>query len=47
MVIECKMMYAAPFDGKGFKEVPENWYSHFPAGILWENIGEVVIAWKK
>ena len=48
MVIECKTMYAAPFDLDGFKsEVPKNMYSHFPAGIHSMYIGEVVGAWKK
>ena len=47
MIIECKMMYAAPFDRKGFKEVPEKMYSNFPAGIHTMYIGEVVNAWKK
>ena len=48
MVIECKTMYAAPFDPDGFKsDVPKNMYSHFPAGIHTMYIGEVVGAWKK
>lgn len=48
MVIECKIMYAAPFDPKGFKsDVPKNLYSRFPAGIHSMYIGEVVNAWKK
>ena len=48
MVIECKTMYAAPFDPEGFKsDVPKNMYSHFPAGIHHMYIGEVVGAWKK
>ena len=48
MVIECKLMYAAPFDPKGFKsEVPKRMYSFFPAGIHSMYIGEVVNAWKK
>ena len=47
MVIECKMMYAAPFDQKGFKEVPLQMYSNFPAGIHSMYIGEVINAWKK
>ena len=47
MVIECKMMYAAPFDPKGFKEVPKNLYKNFPAGIHSMYIGEVVNAWRK
>jgi len=48
MVIECKMMYAAPFDPQGFKsDVPKQMYANFPAGIHSMYIGEVVNAWKK
>ena len=48
MVIECRIMYAAPFDPNGFKsDVPQNMYSRFPAGIHSMYIGEVVNAWKK
>ena len=48
MVIECKIMYAAPFDPQYFKsDVPMNMYSHFPAGVHSMYIGEVVNAWKK
>ena len=48
MVIECKLMYAAPFESNGFKsDVPRNRYSRFPAGIHSMYIGEVVNAWKK
>ena len=48
MVIECRTMYAAPFDPQYFKsDVPKRMYSHFPAGIHSMYIGEVVNAWKK
>ena len=48
MVIECKIMYAAPFDPQGFKsDAPKNMYAHFPAGIHSMYVGEVVNAWKK
>ena len=48
MVIECKIMYAAPFDPQNFKsDVPKNMYGHFPAGVHSMYIGEVVNAWKK
>lgn len=48
LVIECKIMYAAPFDPQNFKgEVPKRQYSHFPAGLHTMYIGEVVGAWKK
>ena len=48
MVIECKLMYVAPFDPNGFKsDVPKNMYGRFPAGIHSMYIGEVVNSWKK
>lgn len=48
MVLECRTMYAAPFDPKYFKdEVPKQMYSNFPAGLHTMYIGEVVNAWKK
>ncbi len=48
MVIECKIMYAAPFDAQYFKsDVPRNMYANFPAGVHSMYIGEVVNAWKK
>ena len=48
MVIECKTMYASPFDPKNFKsDVPKRMYSNLPAGIHTMYIGEVVNAWKK
>ena len=48
MVIECRTMYAAPFDPEGFKsDAPKKMYSNFPAGIHSMYIGEVVGAWKK
>ena len=48
MVIECKIMYVAPFDPDGFRsEAPKNMYSNFPAGIHTMYIGEVVNAWRK
>lgn len=48
MVIECKIMYAAPFNPDGFKsDVPKNMYRNFPAGIHSMYIGEVVGAWRK
>jgi len=46
MVIECKTMYAAPFDPKFYKsEVPKNVYSNFSGGIQTMYIGEIVGAW--
>ena len=48
MVIECKIMYAAPFDPQYFKsDAPKRMYANFPAGIHSMYIGEVVDAWKK
>lgn len=48
MVIECRTMYAAPFDPQYFKDdVPKQMYSKFPAGLHTMYIGEVVNAWKK
>ena len=47
-VIECEVMYAAPFEEKNFRnDVPKKTYSNFPAGIHSMYIGEVVGAWKK
>ena len=48
MVIECKIMYAAPFDPQYFKsDAPKQMYAYFPAGIHSMYIGEVVNAWEK
>jgi len=48
MVIECKKMYAAPFDPQGFmSDAPKQMYANFPAGIHSMYIGEVVNAWIK
>ena len=48
MVIECKIMYAAPFEPQYFKsDAPKNMYANFPAGIHSMYIGEVINAWKK
>ena len=48
MVMECRIMYVAPFDPKGFKsDVPNKMYRNFPAGIHTMYIGEVINAWKK
>lgn len=48
MVIECRIMYAAPFNLQYFKsDAPKRMYDNFPAGIHSMYIGEVVNAWKK
>ena len=47
-VIECEVIYAAPFGEKNFRnDVPKKTYSNFPAGIHSMYIGEVVGVWKK
>ena len=47
MVIECKIMYAAPLDPQHFKsDVPKKVYGN-PASVHSMYIGEVVNAWKK
>ena len=47
MVIECKIMFAAPLDPQHFKsDVPKKVYGN-PASVHSMNIGEVVNAWKK
>jgi flavin reductase (DIM6/NTAB) family NADH-FMN oxidoreductase RutF len=48
MVIECRIMYAAPFDPQYFKsDAPKNMYRNFHAGVHTMYIGEVVNAWRK
>ena len=48
LVLECRTMYAAPFDPQYFKDdVPKQMYANFPAGLHTMYIGEVVNAWKK
>ena len=48
MVIECRIMYAAPFDPQYFKsDAPKKMYRNFPAGVHTMYIGEVVNAWRK
>ena len=48
LVVECRIMYAAPFDPQYFKgDPPRRMYASFPAGLHTEYIGEVVNAWKK
>ena len=47
LVLECELMYAAPFDPAGFREIPAALYADFPAGIHTEYIGHVVRALKR
>jgi len=47
-VIECEVMYAAPFGEKNFRnDVPKKTYCNFPAGTHSMYIGEIVGVWKK
>ena len=47
MVIECKIMFAAPLDPQHFKsDVPKKVYGN-PASVHSMYIGEVINAWKK
>lgn len=48
LVLECRTMYAAPFDPRYFRDdVPKRMYANFPAGFHTMYIGEVVNAWEK
>ena len=48
VVLECRIMYAAPFDPQYYKDdVPKRMYANFAAGVHTMYIGEVVNAWKK
>ncbi len=47
LVLECELMYAAPFDPAGFREIPAALYADFPSGIHTEYIGHVVRALKR
>jgi flavin reductase (DIM6/NTAB) family NADH-FMN oxidoreductase RutF len=47
MVLECEMMYSAPFDPAGMRAVPQKLYSNFPAGVHTMYIGRIVKALKK
>jgi len=47
-VIECRLLYKAPFDPAGFTDdVPRKFYDGFDAGYHSTYIGEVVAAWHK
>lgn len=47
VVLECELMYAAPFDPAGFRSVPARLYANFPAGIHTMYVGRIVRALKK
>ena len=44
MVLECEMMYSAPFDPDGMRDVPQKLYANFPAGVHTMYIGRIVQA---
>lgn len=43
-VYECEMIYHAPFDPKGFGDMPKNLYANFPAGIHSMYMGKIIKA---
>ena len=47
LVLECEIMYSAPFDPAGMKEVPSKLYANFPAGVHTMYIGRIVRAMRK
>ena len=47
LVLECELMYAAPFDPAGMKDVPAKLYANFPAGVHTMYIGRIVRAMRK
>ncbi|MBQ7252978.1 MAG: flavin reductase, partial [Kiritimatiellae bacterium] len=47
VVLECEIMYAAPFDPAGFREVPSAFYANFPGGLHTLCVGRIVRALAK
>ena len=47
LVLECELMYSAPFDPAGMKDVPKSLYANFPAGVHTMYIGRIVKAMKR
>jgi len=47
MVLECEIMYRAPFQTEGMGQVPSELYADFPAGVHHMYMGKVVKALKK
>ena len=47
LVLECELMYSAPFDTAGMKVVPAGLYANFPAGVHTMYIGRLVKALEK
>ena len=41
------MMYSAPFDPAGMRDVPQKLYANFPAGVHTMYIGRIVRAMRK
>lgn len=47
-VYECEIMYGSQLQERGFRnDVPKTMYRHFPPGIHYMYIGEVVGAWRR
>ena len=46
-VYECELMYSAPFEPKGMRDVPKALYDDFPAGVHSMYIGRVVRAFRR
>lgn len=46
-VYECELMYSAPFDPAGMRDVPKALYADFPAGVHSMYIGRVVRAFRR
>ena len=46
-VYECELMYSAPFDPAGMREVPKALYANFPAGVHTMYIGRIVRAFRR
>ena len=47
VVIECEILYDEDFQKANMKELPAQFYSHFPAGVHKQYIGRVVKALKR
>ena len=46
-VYECELMYSAPFEAEGMRDVPKALYADFPAGVHTMYIGRVVRAFRR
>ena len=47
LVLECELMYVAPFDPAGMRDVPRAFYADFPAGVHTLYIGRIVAAMQR